>query len=41
MKKAGRKILIVLAVLLATGIYYYITLPAFNIFIIGTGSLCA
>lgn len=31
MKKAGRKILIVLAVLLATGIYYYITLPAFNI----------
>lgn len=36
MKKATKNVLIVVLILIAAGIYYYITIPAFNIHSIGT-----
>ena len=36
MKKAGKNILLIAILLIAAFIYYYITIPAFNIHSIGT-----
>lgn len=36
MKKATKNVLIAIVILLAAGIYYYVTIPAFNIHSIGT-----